>query len=81
MWEYSDHQFRDKIDRLTFLINDTHHKEWFIQGLFPITKVPLMQQKIVTPGQALKQVKIIEYMVRYLSKSIFKPFGVNLEIS
>lgn len=47
-WEYAQ-QFIDLMGRLTFRILDTSHKQWFIAGLLPLTRSPLMQQKIATP--------------------------------
>ena len=60
-WEYA-YKLIDIISRLTFKIHDTQHKEWFIGGLLPLTRIPLMQQKISTPREALEQAMWIESM-------------------
>jgi hypothetical protein len=37
--------------------------EWFIQGIFPLTQIPLTQQRLATLGEALEHAMKIEAMV------------------
>lgn len=46
--------------KLTFHIHETQHKEWLIQGLLPLTQIPLMQQNIDIPKEVLVQAMRIE---------------------
>jgi hypothetical protein len=41
-WEYSE-KFKDVIGRLTHPIHEEHQREWYIQGLLSLTRIPLMQ--------------------------------------
>jgi len=63
--------------RLTFRIHDTQHKEWFIQGLLPLTRIPLMQQKIANPREALEQAMRIESMTGYPGNAKTTVTGTN----
>jgi hypothetical protein len=42
-WEYSQ-KFKDVIGRLEHPIQEYHQREWYIQGLLPMMRIPLMQQ-------------------------------------
>jgi hypothetical protein len=46
-WEYI-HKFKDAIGRLAHPIHEEHQREWYIQGLLPLTRISLMQQRIAT---------------------------------
>jgi hypothetical protein len=41
-WEYSQ-KFKDVIGRLAHPIHEDHQREWYIQGLLPLTRIPLTQ--------------------------------------
>jgi hypothetical protein len=47
VWDF-DQRFKILMDRLTFQIPDEQHREWFIVGLLPHIRCPLMQQKIMS---------------------------------
>lgn len=57
--------FPTTCDGLTNPIHAAHQKEWFIQELLPLTRIPLTQQKIYFLTDALKQAMKIEAMVGY----------------
>jgi hypothetical protein len=63
-WEYSQ-KFKDTIGRLAHPIHEEHKMEWYIQGLFPLTWIPLMQQWIATLRDTLEQSMKIKSMVGY----------------
>jgi hypothetical protein len=63
-WEYNQ-RFKDVIGKLANPIHEDHQWEWFIQGLLPLTWIPLTQQWITTLGEALEQAMKIEVMVGY----------------
>jgi hypothetical protein len=63
-WEYNQ-KFKDSIGRLAHPIHEEHQIEWYIQGLLPLTWIPLMQQHIATLTDALEQPMNIEAMERY----------------
>ena len=46
-------------------IHEEHQREWYIQGLLPLTRILLMQQWIATLIDALEQSMKIEAMVGY----------------
>jgi len=46
-WEYSQN-FKDTIGRLVYPFQEDHQREWYIQGLLHITRIPLTQQLIAT---------------------------------
>ena len=48
-----DQCFKDMMGRLTFQIPDQQHQEWFIAGLLPHVRRPLIQQKVVLQLEAL----------------------------
>jgi hypothetical protein len=50
VWDF-DQRFKILMDRLTFQIPDEKHREWFIVGLLPHIRCPLMQQKIMSCSQ------------------------------
>ena len=54
------------VNQYEYPIHEAHHKEWFIQGLFPLMKIPLSQQVITSPKVALEQAMKIEPMVSYI---------------
>jgi hypothetical protein len=54
-WEYSQ-KFKDVIGRLVHPIHEDHQREWYIQGLLPLMRIPLTQQWIATLTDALEQV-------------------------
>jgi hypothetical protein len=60
-WEYNQ-IFKDVIGKLENPIHEDHQREWFIQGLLPLTRIPLTQQRITTLGEALEQAMKIEAM-------------------
>lgn len=43
------------MDRLTFYILSQQHKEWFIVALLPHIRLPLVQQKVAIPAEALEE--------------------------
>jgi hypothetical protein len=47
---------------LTNPIHKDHQREWFIQGLLPLTHIPLTQQRIATLVEALEEVMNIDAM-------------------
>lgn len=59
------------MSNLNTTIHLDYQKEWFIQALFPLTRIPLTQQKINNLQEMLEQVMNIKAMVGYLDK--FKP--------
>jgi hypothetical protein len=63
-WEYNQ-KFKDAIGRLAHPIHEDHQREWYIQGLLPLTRIPLMQQWIATLTEALEQSMKIEAMAGY----------------
>ena len=68
-WEY-DQRFRDLISRLSYPINEIQHKEGFIQGLLPLTRMPLMRRKWTTQQEALAQAIYIEAINGYQGAAI-----------
>ena len=52
-WDYA-WSLIDVLTNHSFPMHDFHHKEWFIQGLLPLTKIPLSQQVIDSPGIELE---------------------------
>jgi hypothetical protein len=64
-WEYRQ-KFKYAIGRLVHPIHEEHQREWYIQGLLPLTRIPLMQQWIATLTYALEQSMNIESMAGYL---------------
>jgi hypothetical protein len=72
-WEYNQ-KFKYGIGRLAHPINEEHQREWYIQGLLPLTQILLMQQQIATLKNALEQSMKIEAMEGYLeSLRVTKP--------
>jgi hypothetical protein len=63
-WEYNQ-KFKDSIGRLSHPIDEEHQREWYIQGLLPLTQIPLTQQWIATFTDALEQSMKIEAMAGY----------------
>ena len=53
-WEYNE-KFKDVIERLSHPIHEEHQREWYIQGLLPLTWIPLTQHRIATLTDALEQ--------------------------
>lgn len=53
------------IEKLANPIHEDHQREWFIQGLLPLTQIPLTQQRITTLGEALEHAMKIEAMAGY----------------
>jgi hypothetical protein len=47
VWEYNQ-KFKDVIGRLAHPIHGDHRREWYIQGLLPLTRIPLMKKWITT---------------------------------
>jgi hypothetical protein len=78
-WEYSQ-KFKDAIGRLAHPIHEEHQREWYIQGLLPLTQILLTQQWIITLTDALEQSMKIEAMVGYpRSLRVTRPLAdVNL---
>jgi len=48
------------MDRLTFQIPSQQHKEWFIATLLPHIKLPMVQQKLASPAEALEETTRME---------------------
>jgi hypothetical protein len=63
-WEYNQ-KFKDSFGRLVHPIHEDHQREWYIQGLLPLTIIPLTQQRIATLTKALEQSMKIEAMAGY----------------
>jgi hypothetical protein len=63
-WEYNQ-RFKYVIGKLANPIHEDHQREWFIQGLLPLTQIPLTQQWITTLGESLEHAMKIEVMVGY----------------
>lgn len=40
-WEYMQ-RLKDALGKLTNPLHESHQREWYIQGLLPLTKIPLM---------------------------------------
>jgi hypothetical protein len=78
-WEYS-HKFKDAIGRLAHPIHEEHQREWYIQGLLPLTRISLMQQRIATLTDTLEQSMKIEAMEGYPGslRMTKPPVNVNL---
>jgi hypothetical protein len=53
VWDF-DQRFKDLMGRLNFQISGQHHQEWFIAGLLPHIRRPLIQQKVVSLHEALE---------------------------
>jgi hypothetical protein len=53
VWYY-DQRFKDVMGRLTFHTPNQKHQEWFIAGLLPHIRRPLIQQKVALEAEALK---------------------------
>jgi hypothetical protein len=53
IWDF-DQRFKDVMGRLTFQIPDQQHQEWFIAGLLPHIRRPLIQQKVTSQPEALE---------------------------
>lgn len=79
-WEYAQ-GFQDLMGRLTFLIHDMQHKEWFLRGSLPLTRIPLMQQKIGTTREALEHYMRIESMEGYTGNTKVVATGEAPELS
>jgi hypothetical protein len=47
VWDF-DQCFKDVMGRLNFQIPDQQHQEWFIAGLLPHIRRPLIQQKVMS---------------------------------
>nr|KUM46227.1 hypothetical protein ABT39_MTgene1733 [Picea glauca]KUM48743.1 hypothetical protein ABT39_MTgene4758 [Picea glauca]QHR89623.1 hypothetical protein Q903MT_gene3645 [Picea sitchensis] len=56
---------KDALEKLTNPIHEAHVQECDIQGLLPLRKIPLTQQKIVSTADALERAIKIEAMARY----------------
>jgi hypothetical protein len=54
-WEYNIQKFKDVIGRIAHPIQEDHQREWYIQGLLPVTRIPLMKQWITMLTEALEQ--------------------------
>ena len=63
-WEYNQ-KFKDTIGRLAHPIHEGHQREWYIQGLFPLTWILLTQQRIAMLTTYLEQSMKIESMAGY----------------
>jgi len=44
-WEYIQN-FKDVIGRIVHPIHEYHQREWYIQGLLSLMRIPLTQQRI-----------------------------------
>jgi hypothetical protein len=53
IWDY-DQRFKDVMGRLKFHIPNQQHQEWFIAGLLPHIRCPLVQQKVMSRPEALE---------------------------
>ena len=53
MWGF-DQIFKTLMAKVSFLMLDVQHKEWFIVALLLHTQIPLMQQNIVSQTEALE---------------------------
>jgi hypothetical protein len=58
-WDY-DPCFKDVMGILTFHILDQQHQEWFIAGLLPHIRRPLIQHRLVWQLEALEMVMKLE---------------------
>jgi hypothetical protein len=58
-------EFKYAIWRLAHPIHEEHQREWCIQGLLPLTQIPLTQQWIATLTDTLEQLMKIEDMAGY----------------
>ena len=79
-WEYAQ-IFRDVITRISFPIHDMNHKEWFIQGLLPLTKIPFQKQTIDSSYSSLEQAMKIEAMGNYSGGRKYATSSLTLEFS
>lgn len=59
------HWLKDELEKLTNPIHEAHMLECYIQGLPPLRKIPLTQQKNVSTADALYRAMKIEAMARY----------------
>jgi hypothetical protein len=64
VWEYN-YKFKNSIGRIAHPIHEDHQREWYIQGLLPFTRIPLMQQRIATLTYTLEQSMNIKAMAGY----------------
>jgi len=78
--EYAQ-RFWDLMSRLTYRIHHTEHKEWFIGGRLPLIRIPLRQQRITTPREALEQATRIESMVGYPGNNHIIASGASPELA
>jgi len=53
VWDF-DQRFKSLMDRLTFQIPSHQHKEWFIVVLLPHIMLPMVQQRLASPTEALE---------------------------
>jgi hypothetical protein len=58
-WEV-DHKFKGLKGKLKYTINDTQHRIFFVNSLFPHLKYPLRQQKFQSQGEALHEALQLE---------------------
>jgi len=66
---------------LTNLIHEYHQREWYIQGLLLLTKIPLTLQKTTIVVNALEQETHIEAMEIYLGSLIVVGVTWNYEFA
>jgi hypothetical protein len=59
IWDY-DQGFKDVMGTLNFQILYQQHQEWFIAGLLPNIRRPLIQHKVVLQPEALEIVMKLE---------------------
>jgi hypothetical protein len=59
VWDF-DQRFKDLMGRMNFQILDQQHREWFIAGLLPQVRRPLIQHKVVSQPEVLEIVMKLE---------------------
>jgi hypothetical protein len=59
VWDF-DQRFKDIMGRLNFQIHDQQHREWFIGGILPHIRRPLVQQKVTLQPEALEIIMKLE---------------------
>ena len=79
-WSYVQH-FKDVLTKLTFLVHESRHKNWFIQGLLPLTMISLSQQVIDSPRIVLEKVMKFEDMDNYPNTNVVGDSSYSRELA
>lgn len=58
-------RLKDAVSKLSYPIDPSHQRDWFIKALLPLTRTPLTQQRIDTLQDALEQAMKIQAMASY----------------